>query len=136
MTPDQVALVRGTMRAVHARRGELADAFYANLFRDEPGLRPMFPDDLSTLQAKFVDELEVIVGAVEDIGTFLRRAGHLGGRHVGYGVRTEHYRVAGDALVGAFEQLLAAEWTPAHEVAWRGAYDMVAEAMMMRAAGI
>jgi nitric oxide dioxygenase len=131
MTPEQVTLVRQSVAHVRPRRRELAADFYDRLFASDPDLRSMFSTDPVIQQEKFYDELETIVGAISDIGTFLTRAGALGARHVGYGVRTDHYAVVREALIAAFAAQVGDAWTPAHDTAWRAAYDMVAEAMLL-----
>jgi hemoglobin-like flavoprotein len=135
MTPEQVTLVRQSMVQVRGRSRDFTADFYDRLFASEPDLRSMFSTDPVVQQEKFYDELETIVGAIGDIGTFLLRAGALGARHSGYGVRTDHYRIVRDALLEAFAAQLGEAWTPAHETAWRAAYDMVAEAMLMGRGG-
>jgi hemoglobin-like flavoprotein len=124
MTPEDVVLVQDTMR-------RLAPRFYDNLFRADPDLRLMFSTDPVIQQEKFTDELEMIVVAIADLGAFLRRAGALGARHGGYGVRASHYPLVRDALLATLAEVLDGYWTAAHAQAWRVAYDMVAEAMLM-----
>lgn len=131
MSPEQVELVRDSLRAMGPRLDEVADDFYRRIFADHPELRTMFPADLAGQREKFADELQTIVTAIPDIGTFLERARMLGARHGGYGVRTGHYRLFRDVLLDTFAAHLGPAWTPAHATAWRSAYDMVSEAMMM-----
>ncbi|GHJ48923.1 hypothetical protein Cs7R123_62650 [Catellatospora sp. TT07R-123] len=131
MTPDQISLVRQTMTWVQPRRQEFAADFYRRLFAADPGLEGMFSTDPVIQQEKFVDELTAIVAAISDFPAFLLRAGALGVRHVNYQVRAEHYRVMREVLAATFAAGFPQDWTAEHEQAWRSAYDMVAEAMLL-----
>ncbi|MBO4208259.1 globin domain-containing protein [Micromonospora echinofusca] len=131
MSPEQVALVRDSVRAMGPRMDAVADEFYRRVFARDPSLRAMFAGDLVTQRRKFADELQAIVTAIPDIGAFLDRARLLGARHSGYGVRTGHYRQFRDLLLETFAAELGDAWTEELAVAWHRAYDMVAEAMMM-----
>jgi hemoglobin-like flavoprotein len=58
----------------------------------------------------------------------------LGARHVGYGVRDEHYATVGTALLWTLEKGLAEEFTPEVRDAWAAAYGLLADVMQMGAA--
>ncbi len=99
-------------------------------FERHPELLPMFPADLSRPQVKFASELETIVRAIPDFGTFLDGARQLGARHVGYGVRATHYGKVRAVLLEVIARELQPGWTDA--AAW-AAYDMITEAMQLGA---
>ena len=48
--------------------------------------------------------------------------------------RGRHYRLVGEALLGALAAALAPVWDEEMDTAWRHAYDLVAELMMEAAA--
>jgi nitric oxide dioxygenase len=50
-------------------------------------------------------------------------------RHVGYGVRREHYIPVGGALLWTLEQGIGAEFTPELRAAWAEAYVTLASIM-------
>jgi hemoglobin-like flavoprotein len=131
MTPEQVTLVLDGIDRLQPRMLETADAFYRRLFERHPELRFMFPDDLTRLRSKFADELRTIVRAIPDFGAFVTQAGHLGARHVGYGVRVAHYAIVRVALLEAVAAQLGPEWTDEAAAAWAAAYDIITEAMLM-----
>jgi nitric oxide dioxygenase len=54
----------------------------------------------------------------------------LGGRHLRYGVRPEHFDVGGDALLWTLEQGLGEAFTPDVREAWAAAWNIVAGAMV------
>ncbi|WP_432955915.1 globin domain-containing protein [Micromonospora haikouensis] len=131
MSPEQVELVRDSLRAMAPRLDAVADDFYGRVFTHHPELRVMFPAELADQREKFADELQTIVAAIPDLDGFLDRARLLGARHGGYGVRAAHYRLFRDLLLESFAAELGEAWTEARASAWRGAYDMVSEAMMV-----
>ena len=53
----------------------------------------------------------------------------LGQRHVGYGVRAEHYDTVGQALLWTLDQGLGALRTTEARDAWVATYELVATAM-------
>lgn len=133
MTPEQVAIVSTSADALRTRMGAVVDDFYRRLFAADPGLRGMFTSDPVRQRQKFVDEFEAIVDSIATFDEFLQRTRLLGARHAGYGVRTGHYQQVRTALFEAFGAALGARWTPEVDAAWRTAYDLVAEAMMLGA---
>lgn len=132
MTPEQVALVQGTFARLAAP--EVADAmavrFYERLFASAPAVRELFSTDPVVQRAKFVDELTAIVAAITDLDRLLDLTHDLGARHVAYGATARHYRVVGDALLGALGDQLGAAFTDEVATAWARAYSLVAETML------
>lgn len=134
MTPEQMALVSDSARALRSQLPAVARDFYRRLFAADPGLQAMFTDDPVLQQEKFADELDAIVGSLTRFDEFLQRTRLLGARHAGYGVRYGHYGEVRRALLDAFAEALGLGWTPELQEAWGSAYDMVAEAMMLGSA--
>ena len=71
-----------------------------------------------------LDDLEVIVPAVEQLGK----------RHVGYGVKDEHYDTVAAALLWTLEQGLGSAFTPDVKEAWTVVYSILADTMKSAAA--
>ena len=89
----------------------------------------------SAIRAKFNRAHKDVAGhvAVKDdipVHVFMTRTRHLGVRHRGYGVTAEHYRLMGDALLGALAEQCS-DWTPELAEAWSLAYNLTTEAMML-----
>jgi hemoglobin-like flavoprotein len=134
MTPEQIALVERTLRAAAPVMDTVAADFYDRLFAADPALRELFSGDPAVQRAKFVAELQGILLAIRGHEEFLARAGALGARHAGYGVRAAHYATVGSALLAAMSAALGEEWTEPVEQAWRLAYHLTAEVMLAGAA--
>ena len=135
---DVVTLIQRLLAPAQLRVGELwvsdewSVAFYTQMFREHPDVRPMFTTDLAVQRAKFVAEIGSLLELVGDLDQFEDRAARLGADHVGYGVRAAHYRASRDALLGSVEVLLGDDATPEVLAAWRAVHDLVAEAMLTR----
>ena len=54
----------------------------------------------------------------------------MGRRHVGYGVRPEHYAMVGEALLWALGPTLGDDFTPATRAAWAKAHGLIASTMI------
>jgi len=124
MTPEEVAEVRASLADVRAAGACAAEAFYAELFRRDPSARALFHRPAAEQAAVFLHELDALLSAVSDLPGFVDRAGRLGRRHAGLGVRAEHFAAAGAALTGgavapwargrgAYRALVAARWDDA-----------------------
>ena len=134
MNPDQLARVQSTYASIRERPDTLAASFYRELFAAAPEVRPLFPEDIAELRAKFVEELDEIVACVSRLPALLDRAGDLGRRHVDYGVQTSHYDLVGAALLTALATELGDDFDEETRDAWTLAYNLVAETMMRGAA--
>jgi hemoglobin-like flavoprotein len=136
VTPEQIAAVQQTFAIAAEHADDLAVRFYERLFTIEPSVEPLFSTEPALQRAKFVDELTEIVRSISALDRFVPRARDLGERHVGYGVRTGHYRAVGQALLDAFGDVLGPLFTTEARAAWAQAYDLVAETMMEGAATV
>ncbi len=136
MTPEQVALVQGSLVELGPRTAEMAARFYDHLFEADPASRAMFSQDAAAQEFIFVSELAVIVRSATRFDTFLVRARDLGAEHARFGVTHVHYEVAGRALLSALDETLGPAFTDEMREAWRLAFDLVAEAMMQGGAEV
>jgi hemoglobin-like flavoprotein len=136
MTPEQIAAVQRSFSDLGTRTDELARQFYARLFALDPSVEDLFSTDPAVQRAKFVDELTEIVRSISALDRFVPRALDLGARHVAYRVKPDHYRLVGQALIGALGAVLGDAFDAELEAAWKQAYDLVAETMMEGAAGV
>jgi hemoglobin-like flavoprotein len=130
MTPEDIELVRTSYASLGANAPAMAAEFYRRLFAADPTAQALFSSGPDVMSSKFAQELDAIVEAIISYDTFATRVRDLAARHAHYGVKTGHYRSAGDALIGALAAHLGAAWDPATEAAWRRAYNLVAEIMM------
>ena len=133
MTPEQITIVKSTITRAHADLPVLVTDFYTRLFAAAPELREFFATDLADQRRKFAAQLEAIGGALDDFDAFVAHVAELGQRHQTYGVRPDHYAVAGPPLLATLAAALGDDWTGEVEQAWRCAYNLIAETMMASA---
>jgi hemoglobin-like flavoprotein len=129
MTPEQSQLVKSTWQQVLPIQAAAADLFYGRLFELAPDTRPLFKRDIHAQGAMLMGTLDTVVRSLPELGDVVHTAEHLARRHVGYGVRPQHYDSVGTALIWTLEQGLGAALTPAARQAWQQAYTTLADAM-------
>jgi hemoglobin-like flavoprotein len=74
-----------------------------------------------------------VVNGLGDLPSVLPAASALAKRHVGYGVRPEHYAVVGEALLWTLARGLDGQWTPEIAAAWTAAYGTLSGYMISEA---
>jgi nitric oxide dioxygenase len=129
MTPAEVNLVKRTWAKVMPIKDTTAELFYGRLFELDPKIKPMFKGDLKEQGDKLMATLNVVVESLDRIDAVVPAARALAVRHVGYGVRPEHYDTVGAALLWTLERGLGAGFTPDVKDAWSTVYTTVAGVM-------
>ena len=130
MTPEEIDLVRTSFAAVAPSADEVAAAFYARLFEVAPETRAMFGDDLRGQGRKLMTMIGTVVWSLDNLPPLLAVVDSLARRHVGYGVRDDHYATVGAVLLWTLEQGLGERFTPATRDAWANAYALLSGRMM------
>ena len=134
MTPQQINLVQSTWMQVLPIQAQAAELFYGRLFSLEPSLQTLFKGDMAEQGRKLMKTIGLVVNSLTRLEEILPTAQDLGRRHVGYGVRPEHYATVGASLLWTLEQGLGAAFTPEVKDAWAGAYGLLAQVMQDAAA--
>jgi nitric oxide dioxygenase len=130
MTPAQITLVEETMASIDVDR--LAGDFYRRAFASDPTLTAMFTTDPDVQRARFGAELAEIVRSIRTLDRFGASVRSLGAMHREYGVRAAHYRLMGEELLPAWRPPRES-WTAETAEAWKLAYNLTAETMMLGA---
>lgn len=133
MTPDQVDLVQASFAKVAPIAPEAAALFYGRLFEIAPEVKPLFKGDISEQGKKLMGTLAVVVNGLKDLEAIVPAAEGLAKRHVAYGVRPEHYKPVGEALLWTLEKGLGSAFTPEVKAAWTGAYTLLSTVMITAA---
>lgn len=134
MTPDKVKLVQDSFAKVAPIADAAADIFYDRLFEIAPEVRRLFPAEMKDQKQKLMKTLGVAVQNLHQVETIIPVVQQLGARHVGYGVKPEHYDTVGAALLYTLEKGLGDGWTPELKAAWAETYGLVAGVMKDAAA--
>ena len=129
MTGTQITLVKASFKKIELVEEEAAVLFYARLFELDPALRRLFKDDMSEQRFKLMQMLEFAVQGLENLAELIPAVRALGARHVGYGVKEEHYETVGSSLLWTFGHALGEEFTAEMKEAWTAVYNLLAETM-------
>ena len=135
MTPDQVNLVQQSFAKVAPISEQAAVLFYDRLFEVAPGVKAMFPADMTEQRKKLMMILAAVVNGLGNLQSILPAASALAKRYVGYGAQAAHYPVVGSALLWTLEKGLGDAWTPELAEAWSAAYGTLSGYMISEAYG-
>ena len=133
MTPEKIALVRGSWQQVLPISDSAAKLFYGQLFELDPSLRSMFKGDMAEQGRKLMAIINTAVNSLDDLGPILGAVEDMGRRHVAYGVTGAHYDTVGSALLWTLGKGLGEQFNPAVEEAWVETYTTLASAMKQAA---
>ena len=133
MQSDEVALVQESFKAVQPIQDKAAQLFYTRLFELDPSLKPLFTGSMAEQGRKLMAALATVVNGLRRPESVLPVVRAMGRRHLGYGVRGEHYATVGEALLWTLEKGLGAAFTPSVRDAWISAYDLVSAEMQQAA---
>jgi nitric oxide dioxygenase len=125
MTPLQIDLVQDSFALIVPRRAEASAVFYERLFAAAPETRSLFRGDLADQGRKLMQVLAKIVRNLSDLRPLLDSVDYLAQRHVGYGVRDEHYALVGEALIETLRDCLGDSFDERTERAWGYAYTIL-----------
>lgn len=133
LPPDPRAIARLRESLPLLTSSSVAHRFYTLLFTTHPGLRTLFPADLSAQERKLTDTLAWIVANLHDRPTLHARLAELGQRHAGYGARPEYYPIVCSLLLQAMADSAGTAWTADLAEEWRQALSLISEAMLAAA---
>jgi hemoglobin-like flavoprotein len=134
MNAIQIQLIQGTFARVAPRANVAALVFYRRLFELDPNLRPLFSAEIEEQGRKLMQMLAAAVRLLEKPESLVPVLQDLGRRHVGYGVRDEHYDTVGEALLWMLGETLGPVFTAPAREAWASLYGVVAATMKSAAA--
>ena len=124
LTPAAIARLKDSFRVITQERA-LAPLFYARLFERDPSTRALFPQDMTRQHAHFNVALAILIGNLEYLGALDDPLRELGGRHVAYGVRREHYAEFRDTLIELLAECAGDLWSPRLRDDWWAALTQV-----------
>ena len=122
--------IRSSFDALAPRADELIEAFYERLFSENPGVRPMFPDDMSAQRKHLASAIALVVKHADNLEPITDALEQMGARHVGYGAQPAHYPIVRDTLLATLAQFAGDLWTQDLADAWERAINAVAGLML------
>lgn len=129
MNPEQIKLIQDSFAKIAPVSDRAAGQFYVRLFEIAPELRPLFKGEMGEQGRKFMSTLTILVTGLKRFEELKPSLGALARQHASYGVRSEHYRPLGEALIWALEQGLGDAFTAEMREAWQAAYAAIADTM-------
>ena len=133
MTPRQIKLVQASFAQVRPIAAAAAELFYNRLFTLDPSLRGMFKSDMGKQGQMLMSMIGAAVLGLSNLEKLAPVVRDLGARHVGYGVRAEHYVTVGEALIWTLEQGLGDDFTDEVREAWIATYGLLSDVMQLGA---
>lgn len=131
ITEVQISLVKNTWKIFRNIDPLLvADVFYSKLFIQNPELRPMFTGDMHAQYRKLIDMLGIIVARLDRLDLLTEDIVAMARRHTAYGVRPEHYKMVGEALIWTLKQGFGRDWNAPIEEAWLNCYRTLSDTMI------
>ncbi|HEY0944386.1 MAG TPA: globin family protein [Opitutaceae bacterium] len=134
MTPQQKVLVQTSWEKVVPIADTAATLFYGRLFELDPALKPLFTSDITEQGKKLMQMITLAVRGLDNLEQLVPAVQQLGRRHVGYGVKDEHYATVAAALLWTLEKGLGDAFTAEVKEAWVVVYTILADTMKGAAA--
>lgn len=135
LTPSETALIAATWQTLGEDPDATAAAFYGELFRRSPEVKPLFAGTDPVAQGrKLTTAIGLVVRHADDLSRIAPALAEMGRRHAGYGVRASHYDAVGAAFLGTLEIALDPVIARSAIPVWTKAYTAVATAMQAGAA--
>lgn len=131
MTKEQTLLVKKSWSIFREIDPVLVgDVFYTKLFFDMPYLEKLFHTPKEEQSRKLIEMLSVIVGRLDRLEELTEEIKQLGIRHVQYGVKEQHYKAVGSALLWTLRQGLGNDWNEKVDEAWATCFQILSETMI------
>lgn len=129
-SPAEIGLMRESFRLLQHAEPAASQRFYERLFEIAPELRSLFRSDMTEQGMRFMSTLGVILDNLHDPEALQPYVANLARGHAAYGVRPEHFRPMGQALIDTMRETLGEDFPEGAEAAWRAAYDHLAREMI------
>ena len=131
MTNKQIDLVKSSWAIVTTIDPiTVGGLFYNRLFEIAPQLKPMFRNPVPEQSKKLLAMINYVISKLDKLEDILDEVAKLAKRHVSYGVKPDHYRVVGDALLWTLEKGLSENWNSEVKEAWSNCYQVLSSAMI------
>ncbi|MEM9444818.1 MAG: globin family protein [Verrucomicrobiota bacterium] len=129
MTEEQIQLVQDSWAKVIPIQETAAELFYGRLFEVAPEVKALFKGDMKEQGKKLMTMITVAVNGLTKLDTIVEAVQDMGKRHLGYGVKDEHYDVVGASLLWTLEKGLGDAWNDELKAAWTETYVTLATVM-------
>ena len=90
----------------------------------------MFRNPVPEQSKKLLAMIHYVISKLDKLEDILDEVAKLAKRHVSYGVKPDHYRVVGEALLWTLEKGLGEKWNNEVKEAWTTCYKVLSSAMI------
>jgi hemoglobin-like flavoprotein len=133
--PLDVESLEASFDLIAPRSQEFIDRFYRRLFETAPSAKALFEHvDMETQKSSLLATLVTLRQSLRESSVIAPDLEELGGRHVEYGVKPEHFQVFGSVLLDTMAEMGGSAWRPEYTSAWAEAYKVVQAVMLQGAA--
>src|SRR6266700_7455449 len=129
LTDRKVRLLRQTFALIEPHAGIAGLAFYRNLVKLDPSLRPLFQTSIELQARKLMEALSYTIATLENPQALVPVLEAMGRRHVTYGAGDEHYDTVIQAMLLTLTETLNSGFSAELRAAWSDALAFVADAM-------
>jgi hemoglobin-like flavoprotein/Ran GTPase-activating protein (RanGAP) involved in mRNA processing and transport/tRNA A-37 threonylcarbamoyl transferase component Bud32 len=131
LAEDTVTRLESSFARLAAQGMDFAERFYAEYFRRQPSVKPLFAQaSIRRQQHHLMAMLAMVIDHLRHPDVATRSLEELGSRHVQYGASASHYVTMTPVLLDAMRQTLGEAWTPEVAEAWREGLDAISSVMM------
>lgn len=135
LTPDQTAIIRGSLPALRSHGETITSLFYASLLRAHPDLHNLFNSANQANGRQPRALLSIILAFAASpchTSELVPRLERVCNKHCSLGVTPKQYDLVGEYLLQAFGEVLNRAWTPHLRVAWEKLYALMARMLIGR----
>lgn len=130
LSPDQIAHVRSSYKAIAVRKPELFEDFYTRLFVLMPETRAMFPNDIEVQSSKLESAIQIVLSALSNPEPMRPLLLDLGRAHAGFGVTEGQYHLLSEILLDTLAACAEDDWSPEISAAWGSVLAFVTNCMI------
>ena len=95
-----------------------------------PQLENLFHTPKDDQSKKLVNMLSLIIGRLDNLEALTEEIKQLAIRHVQYGVKEQHYKAVGTALLWTLQQGLGRDWNEEVRKAWAACFQILFDTMI------
>lgn len=123
-------LVTESLTALAPAVPGVTSRFYARLFATHPGLRSLFPADVTRQGQHLAVAVAMVARNADRLADLEEPLRELGARHVRYGAERAHYAVVRDLLLETLAEAAGTLWIGPLAEAWAEVLHRVCELMI------
>lgn len=130
LTNSQINLIQDSFKRLSPKTEAASEIFYDRLFEIAPELRELFRGDMAGQGMRFMTTMGILVQHLDDPATLRPYLQRLAEGHAAYGVKAEHFKPMGQALIQTMRETLGDGFHEDAAEAWEVAYDHLAREMI------